>query len=88
VRCREPRHRPPAPRAGAPFSCAIWFDTLPKKAPWRALHGSTAMPAREEVIISAVPLSLRVERGAGTGELRVVVEGFDPIELAPHFALF
>jgi hypothetical protein len=29
------------------------------------------MPAREEVIVSAVPLSLRVERGAGTGELRV-----------------
>jgi hypothetical protein len=45
------------------------------------------MPAREEVIVSAVPLSLRVERGAGTGELRVVVEGFDPIELAPHHRL-
>jgi hypothetical protein len=40
------------------------------------------MPAREEVIVSAVPLSLRVERGAGTGELRV-----DPIELAPHHRL-
>ena len=42
------------------------------------------MAAREEVLVSAVPLTFRVERGAGTGELRVVVEGFDPINVAPH----
>jgi hypothetical protein len=34
----------------------------------------------EEVLLSSVPLSLPVERGAGTGELRIVVEGFDPID--------
>ncbi len=42
------------------------------------------MPAREEVLVSAVPLTLRIERGVGTGHVRIVVEGFDPIELAPH----
>jgi hypothetical protein len=42
-----------------------------------------AMPNRQEVLVSAIPLALRVERGAGTGHLRVVVEGFDPVELAP-----
>ena len=41
------------------------------------------MPLRREVLLSAVPLTFRVERGAGTGHLRVVVEGFDPVELAP-----
>jgi hypothetical protein len=39
---------------------------------------------RQEMLVSAVPLMLRVERGAGTGELRVVAEGFDPVELATH----
>ncbi len=37
------------------------------------------MPDREEVLVSAVPLSLRIERGAETGELRIVGEGFDPV---------
>jgi hypothetical protein len=45
------------------------------------------MPAREEVMVSAVPLALRIERGVGTGELRILAEGFDPIELAPHHRL-
>ena len=41
------------------------------------------MPDREECLVSAAPLLVRVERGAGTGEVRVVVERFDPIGLAP-----
>jgi hypothetical protein len=36
------------------------------------------------MLVSAVPLALRVERGAGTGELRIVAEGFDSIEIATH----
>ena len=41
------------------------------------------MPGREKILVSAVPLMFRVERGAGTGHVRIVVDGFDPIELAP-----
>jgi hypothetical protein len=36
------------------------------------------------MLVSTVPLALRVERGAGTGELRIVAEGFDSIEIATH----
>jgi hypothetical protein len=39
---------------------------------------------RQEMLVSAVPLVLRVERGAGTGQVRVVAEGFDPIDIATH----
>jgi hypothetical protein len=37
---------------------------------------------REEMLVSAVPLALRIERGR-TGELRVLVDGFDPITVTP-----
>jgi hypothetical protein len=39
------------------------------------------MPDREEILVSAVPLTVRIERGHG-GELQILVDGFDPIELA------
>ncbi len=35
--------------------------------------------AREELLVSAVPLTLRMERGSADGELRILVEGFDLI---------
>ncbi len=35
--------------------------------------------AREGDLVSAVLLTLLVERGAEGGELRIIVEGFDPI---------
>ncbi len=38
----------------------------------------------EEVLVSAVPLTLRIVRGRGRGELRILAEGFDPIEVMPH----
>jgi hypothetical protein len=37
---------------------------------------------REEMLVSAVPLALRIGRG-GKGELRVLVDGFDPITVTP-----
>ena len=39
------------------------------------------MTDREEVLVSAVPLKLRIERNMGGG-LRIVVEGFDPIRVS------
>jgi hypothetical protein len=41
------------------------------------------MGHREELLVSALPLTLRIEPGAVTGELRIVVEGFDPIDVRP-----
>ncbi len=37
------------------------------------------MTKRNELLVSALPVMLTVERGAHDRELRVVVEGFDPI---------
>jgi hypothetical protein len=37
------------------------------------------MPGREEVLVAAAPLALRVERGPEPGTLEIHVEGFDPI---------
>jgi hypothetical protein len=48
------------------------------------IEGGPKVAERQEMLVSAVPLALRVERGAGTGALRIVVEGFDPIDLAAH----
>jgi hypothetical protein len=42
------------------------------------------MADRVEVLVSAVPLTLRVVRGRGRNELRVLADGFDPIEVKPR----
>jgi hypothetical protein len=42
------------------------------------------MGDREEVLVSAVPLILRIVRGRGQDELRFLTEGFDPIEVMPR----
>jgi hypothetical protein len=42
--------------------------------------GTQAM--KEEMLVSAVPLALSIDRGRD-GELRVLVDGFDPITVAP-----
>ncbi len=42
------------------------------------------MAKTEELVVSAVPLTLRIVRGRGRGELRILAEGFDPIELMPR----
>src|SRR5262249_19831166 len=39
------------------------------------------MTMAQEVLVSAVPLTLRIVRGRGKGELRILAEGFDPIEV-------
>jgi len=39
---------------------------------------------REELLFGAVPLILRIVRGRGQGELRILAEGFDPIEVKPR----
>jgi hypothetical protein len=39
------------------------------------------MQSREEILVSALPLTLRIVRGRGRCELRVLAEGFDPIEV-------
>jgi hypothetical protein len=46
--------------------------------------------AREELLVSAMPVAFRIERGAGEGELRILVEGFDPITVrsASNITLF
>ena len=41
------------------------------------------MVAREELLVSAVPLVLRVERGLQAGALRVLVRSLDPISVPP-----
>jgi hypothetical protein len=38
------------------------------------------MGHREELLVSALPLTLRIKPGA-MGELRIVVKGFDPIDV-------
>ena len=35
----------------------------------------------QEVLVSVVPLTLRIVRGRGKGELRILAESFDPIEV-------
>jgi hypothetical protein len=35
-------------------------------------------------ITGELPLTLRIVRGRGRGEMRVLAEGFNPIELMPH----
>jgi hypothetical protein len=42
------------------------------------------MAKTEELVVSAVPLTLRIARGRGRGELRILAEGFDPIEVRPR----
>jgi hypothetical protein len=42
------------------------------------------MGDREEVLVTAVPLILRIVRGRGQDELRILAEGFDPIEVMPR----
>lgn len=42
------------------------------------------MVDREEVLVSAVPLTLRIEPGEVLGELRLFVQGFGPIEVKPR----
>jgi len=41
------------------------------------------MVAREELLVSAVPLVLRVERGPQAGALRVLVRSLDLIPVPP-----
>jgi len=42
------------------------------------------MADRKELLVSAVPLTLRIVRGRSQGELRILAEGFDPIEVMPR----
>jgi hypothetical protein len=39
------------------------------------------MGHREELLVSALPLTLRIKPGAVMGEVRIVVKGFDPIDV-------
>ena len=41
------------------------------------------MPNREEVLVSAVPLMLTVQRAPGPGAPRIEIDGFDPIAVTP-----
>jgi hypothetical protein len=42
------------------------------------------MVHRDELLVSAVPLTLRIEPGSADGELGIVIEGFDPITVSPQ----
>jgi hypothetical protein len=54
------------------------FRSLPSRL-CRSARWSAMMVDRKELLVSAVPLTLRIDRGAREGELQMIAEGFDPI---------
>ena len=49
-----------------------------------ALRRELRLPdPRREVLVSAVPLQISIERGPDDGALRIIIDGFDPIPIAP-----
>ncbi len=60
------------------------FGRFVSRSKIEALRRELQAPnAREEMLVSAVPLAIQIDRGPQLGELHIMVEGFDPITAAP-----